>query len=249
MDRRLLISMLASLPALRAYADAVGYRGVREVTATRDGLTFRHRHDWSSPKVAPLFLDLSHHDKFLSMDNDFSFVELLQGDRLLFHSPAPALTYLWIAPEAQLFVGLSDIMLYNPYQLMVWRRDGSVLHHEHISSDVAKLSVAQQQDFTLRFPKAAQFLSDRYFTYDGATYLDFSILGVPNAIGDDAWSFLAGFRTRHPYSADFKESVTNEIQWFDAARPEISLEQSGGRVTLSLRSPSGRAMAIRLQPS
>src|SRR5689334_6303215 len=103
MNRRLFLSLLATLPAVRAYADSIGYTQVRQVTATRDGLTFHHRHAWNSPKLSSLFLDLAHHEKFLSTANDFAFVELLDGDRVLFRSPAPALTYLWISPDAQYF--------------------------------------------------------------------------------------------------------------------------------------------------
>jgi hypothetical protein len=247
MNRRLFISLLASLPALRVYADSVGYGGVHEAKATRDGLTFRHHHDWSSPKVSPMFGDLAHHDRFLSAANDFSFVELADGDHVLFRSPACALTYLWISPDAQLFVGLSDIKLYNPWQLMVWKRDGSILHREHIDAHVAKLSAPQKQEFAARFPEAAQFLADRYFTYGGATYLDFSILGVPNVIGEEAWKFLAAFMTAHPYGADFRESVTNYIEWFDARNPDVRVERNGGEWTVTLRSPSGNPVVIPLR--
>jgi len=193
-----------------------------------------------------MFLDLAHHDKFLSDANDFSFVELTDGDRMLFRSPSPALTHLWISPDAEYFVGLSDIMLYNPYQLMVWKRDSSARHREHIASHVAKLSAAQKQEFTERYPKAAQFLADRYFTYGGVAYLDYSILGVPNAIGDEAWHFLSGFAIPHPYGADFKESVTNRIEWFDVAMPDLGIGQSGATLNLALRSPSGNPISIPL---
>jgi hypothetical protein len=247
MNRRLFISLLASLPALRAYADSTAYSGVHEAKATRDSLTFHHRHDWSSPKVRPMFLDLSHHDRFLSAANDFSFVELLDGDRVLFRSPAPALSYLWISPDARFFVGLSDIKLYNPYQLMVWKRDGSILHREHICAQVAKLTAVQKQEFATRFPEAARFLADRYVTHRGATYLDFAILGVPDVIGEGAWKFLVAFMTAHPYGADFRESVTNNIEWFDAKRPEMNIERRGGGLTLSLRSPSGNPVVVSLQ--
>jgi hypothetical protein len=249
MNRRLFLSLLATLPAVRAYADSIGYTQVREVTATRDGLTFHHRHAWNSPKLSSLFLDLAHHEKFLSTANDFAFVELLDGDRVLFRSPAPALTYLWISPDAQYFVGLSNIKLYNPWQLMVWSRDGNVVRREHISSEVARLSPAQKQEFTTRFPHAAQFLADRYFTSGGVTYLDCFILGVPNEIGEAAWEFLRAHTTRHPYGSDFRESVTNFIDWFDTRQPDLALERRDTELNLTLRSLSGTPIVIPLQRS
>ncbi len=247
MNRRLFISLLGSLPAIRAGADSTAYSGVHESTARRDGLTFHHRHDWSSPSVAPLFRDLAHHERFLSADNDFSYVELIESDRVLFRSPAPALTHLWISTDRQLFVGLSSIKLYNPWQLMVWKRDGSAMHREHISSEVARLSAAQKVEFSTRFPEAARFLQNRYFIYGGATYLDFSILGVPNVIGDAAWKFLRGVSTSHPYGSDFRESVANWIEWFDSADPDVRIQRNGAEVNLALRSLSGTPLIIPIR--
>jgi hypothetical protein len=153
---------------------------------------------------------------------------------------------LWISADAQYFVGLSDIMLYNPYQLMVWKRDGSMMHREHISNRVARLTNAQKQEFARRFPDASRFLADRYFTYGGETYLDYAILGVPNVIGEAAWKFLTALTTSHPYGADFKESVTNYVEWFDAKNPEVSLVGRGTGLQLTLRSPTGNPVAIPL---
>ena len=65
-------------------------------------------------------------------------------------------------------------MLCNPYQLVVWRRDGTLVQSVHISDEVAKLTPEQRGDFAKRFPAAERFLSGRYFTYNDSTYLDYS---------------------------------------------------------------------------
>jgi hypothetical protein len=232
----------------RASADTVGYGGKHEIAVESGPLVFRHAHDWDSKQVQALFFDLAHHEKFFSAANDFSFVELRDSkDKLLFRSPSPALTKLWISPDAQFLVGLSDIKLYNPYQLVVWRPDGTLLHSEHISADVAKLTDAQRREFAQRFPKAEQFLTGRYFTRGNASYLDYVLLGVPNEIGEAAWDYLYPLRVRHPYSNDFGESVTNTVNWFDPKRPEPSITRQGTDWVLSLRSPSGKLMTIPLK--
>ncbi|HYF37891.1 MAG TPA: hypothetical protein VD994_21490 [Prosthecobacter sp.] len=244
-----LLTTLMFLTALQcALADGTGYSGYHEASATRGSLTVRHSHDWSSKKVHSLFQDLSHHEKFLTAANDFASTELRDGSTVLFKRPSPALTQVWISPDGQFVVGLSSVMLHNPYQLVIWKRDGTLLHREHIASEVAKLSSEQRREFARRFPKAEKFLAPRYFTVRGLLYLDYSILGVPNQIGTAAWEFLYPLRTPHPYSGDFSESVTNSVYWFHPKNPKIALLQKGTEFTLTLRSPTGKPMAISFKP-
>jgi hypothetical protein len=245
--KRWLFILFAVIAVRSAHADYAGYGGSHEVSTTSGSLTFRHVHNWDSPKLDPLFSNLTHHERFFSAANDFAFVELRDGNKMIFRSPSPALTHLWTSPDAQFFVGLSHIMLHNPYQLVVWQRDGTLVYREHISAEVAKLSPQQRRDFAKRFPKAEQFLAGRYFTHGAATYLDYSILGIPNEIGDAAFNYLFSFRVRHPYSDDFAESVTNVVEWFDPEHPKLSLARNGAVLILSLRSPTGKRMSIQLK--
>ncbi|RBP36651.1 hypothetical protein DES53_11690 [Roseimicrobium gellanilyticum] len=247
MQRRSLLAILLLLFAVQAQADFAAYSGIHEVTARKGTLTFRHVHNWNSPKLQPLFADLNHHETFFSPANDFAHVEVRDGNRVLFRSPSPGLTHLWISPDGQFFVGLSTIMLYNPYQLVVWQRDGTVLYRQHISHEVARLTPEQQRSFAKKFPKAEKFLSARYFTYGNGVYLDYSILGVPNEIGTRAWDYLTPFRVSHPYSDDFSESVTNYVGWFHEKSPRPGITRDDTGLTLSLRSPTGRQMTIPIQ--
>jgi hypothetical protein len=135
-------------------------------------------------------------------------------------------------------------MLDNPYQLVVWQHDGTVVHREHISAEVAELTPEHRREFAKRFPKAEQFLSGRYFIHGNSTYLDYSILGVPNHISKAAWDYLFPLRVPHPYSDDFGESVTNSVEWFDRERPNVSIARNGTEIVLSLRSPTGKHVTI-----
>ncbi len=245
--KRWLFMVLAVLAVQGAWADMVGYGETRQFSATNGVLTARHFHNWGSRKISGLFLDFNHHQRFFTAENDFAYVELLDSaGKVLFHAPSPALTYLWISPDSEYLVGLSSVMLYNPYQLVVWRRDGTLLHSEHISAEVASLSPEQRQEFARKFPEAERFLQQRYFTYHDATYLDFLILGVPNEIGEDAFKYLLALEVKHPYSSDFSHSVTNWVGWFDEKNPDPKIVSTGGKLVLQLRSPNGRQMEIPL---
>jgi hypothetical protein len=45
----------------------------------------------------------------------------------LFRRPVPALTHIWISPDSAYVVGISNVMLWNPYQLVVFSRSGDRL--------------------------------------------------------------------------------------------------------------------------
>jgi hypothetical protein len=247
MKRRLLV-LACLLAPCAGMADAVAYRSRVDIAvANNDKTAFHHVHDWSSKKLDALFDDIANHDKFFSAANDFSYVEAKDGQgKLLFRSPSPALTKLWISPDGQFFVGLSGIRRYNPYQLVVWQRDGKVLHREHIASEVARLTSEQRSEFSTRFPEAQAFLSKRYFNHGNAAYLDFSLQGMSKKIGMPALEYLRKLSVPHPYSGDFAESVTNSVVWFDDSDPALRMERTALGWMLYLRSPGGRQMAIQV---
>lgn len=218
--KRWLLMVLAVLVAQGAWADMVGHSGTSPF-GTTNGVLAAH---------------------YVSRS-----VELLDsGGKVLFHAPSPDLNYLWISPDSEYLVGLSSVKLNNPYQLMVWRRDGTLLHSEHISASVVRLSPEQRREFEQKFPEAERVLQQRYFTYNGATYLDLATLGSPHEIGRDAFEYLLALLVTHPYSNDFSESVTNWVYWFDEKNPDPKIVTVGGKLVLQLRSPSGRQMEIPL---
>lgn len=243
---KLLIALLSACFTQSAIADGAPYSGHHEVVATNGSWTVRHIHDWDWQKVDVLIPNSSHNEKIFTPANDFASTEFRDGSKLLFKSPSPALTHVWISPNGQFVVGLSDVMLRNPYQLVIWKKDGSLLHREHISAEVAKLSLEQRKDFALRFPTAEKLLTSRYLSRRGVLYLDYS--RVYNEIGEAAWKFLDSLRSPHPYSDDFIESVTNSVYWFDPKKPGISLTQKDGEFTLTLCSPTGKPMTINFKP-
>jgi hypothetical protein len=64
-----------------------------------------------------------------SADNDYSYLRLRDKatGAELFRRPVPALTHIWISPDSKYLVGISDVMLWNPYQLVVFSKSGDRL--------------------------------------------------------------------------------------------------------------------------
>lgn len=97
-----------ALLAWSAHADVVAYYGTVDLEARATTLTAKHHHNWRERE---------------------SYVELYEttSERLLFRQKSPPLTTLWISPDQKLVVGLSNIRLDNPIQIVVFGADGRVL--------------------------------------------------------------------------------------------------------------------------
>ena len=54
-------------------------------------------------------------------ENNYSYLLLREKatGTVVFRRPVPALTYIWISSDAKYVVGISKIMIWNPYQLVV----------------------------------------------------------------------------------------------------------------------------------
>jgi len=217
------------------FADAAAYAGRHEIAI--DGLngSLRHVHRWNNPENRKLFFDFQNHEKIFSTQNSFSYVEYIDRytEKVLFHYPSPAYTKLWSYYD-DIFVGMSHIKAYNPYQLVVWKRDGTVLYKAHFSDTVAEFSTDKLAEFKEKFPQVYQFLRTFFFEYKGKTYCDFMYLGIPNEIGKESWQFLYDLRKPHPFVPSM-ETVTNWIFWYGDQQPEMARINDKLILTIYLR--------------
>ncbi len=227
-----------------ARGDMVGYGGPHDCSASRDGFVFRHQHDWNWNVIDKLFEKHGSDPKAIfSDDNTFSHVELVdRSGKTLFRKPSPALTHLWVSPGAEYLVGISNVQLRNPYHLVIWRSDGTLVHARHISPTVARLTQTDRIEFIRRFPMSESRLSEDYFLHAGALYLAYD--HHQNDLPEDAWDFLKDFRVSNPIAPDISASVTNWIWWFDGQDPAIALEKKDRDLLLNLRSRKGRLISL-----
>lgn len=126
MMRKLFSTLLAAtffvLLANPAFADRAAYSGVLDLKKTSDALSVEHHHDWSNP---------AHLSSLRVVDRT--------SGKELFDKAVPAITYLWISPDSQYIVGLSNIKYLNQYQLIVLARSG----RELLKQDLSTLDWAQ----------------------------------------------------------------------------------------------------------
>jgi hypothetical protein len=234
--------------ALPALADMVAYGGKHSLSITNDVYIVNHTHDWSAGQLHELYSDLDHHERFFTKANNFSRITVLERatGREIFSSPSPAITYLWLSPDSRYLVCLSSIMLRNPYQLVIWDlRTKSLVWKEHIAATVAVLTKEKMRDFYQQFPKAERHLSPRTRVAGPKMIVDYSALGMPNTIGDEAFMYLLGYDKPHPYSTNFSQSVTNSVHWYYGT-PEIALVEAKRELVLSLLDPEQKRIFIHV---
>ena len=109
-----------------AFGDRVGYSKVVDLRAETGAVVAEHHHDWSRATEAARLKMISTTKDPFTAENTYSYLRLTDraSGRELFKKPVPALTRLWISPDSRYVVGLSNIMLWNPYQLVVFSRSG-----------------------------------------------------------------------------------------------------------------------------
>lgn len=120
---------LAIAASSAAHADMVGYAKVVELSVEASTLRAEHYHDWGSASRAARWKMISTTENPFTADNNYSSLRLY--DKVtgvdLFRRPVPALTHIWISPDSEYVVGVSNVMLWNPYQLVVFNRTGDRL--------------------------------------------------------------------------------------------------------------------------
>jgi hypothetical protein len=100
--------LLAFVPGA-AFADALAYDATVNLDVATPLLRAKHIHDGTRGLAWTVSLE----DKFTG--------------RVTSIAKVPALTYLWISKNSNYIVGLSNVMLKNPFQLLVFSKSGERL--------------------------------------------------------------------------------------------------------------------------
>ncbi|MEO7548161.1 MAG: hypothetical protein ABIT82_07040 [Ramlibacter sp.] len=135
-NKRLLAATMFPSVILSARADAVGYAAVYDCKAETDLIIAHHHHDWSAATRAARWKMISTDKDPFSPQNSYSFLRVTDRRTKVqkFQVPVPALAYLWISADSRFVVGVSDIKLWNPVQLVVFNSEGVLLLAKRVDS-------------------------------------------------------------------------------------------------------------------
>lgn len=129
--------LLLAAVCAAALADAVGYAKVSDIREQNDVLLVEHHHDWTRATEPARFKMITTTKDPFTAENTYSYLRVVDraSGRELFRAPVPALTHLWISPDSRYVVGLSHIMLWNPYQLVVFTREGRRVYEKDFTGE------------------------------------------------------------------------------------------------------------------
>jgi hypothetical protein len=122
--------------AIQVHADAVGYSSVFSCSAKSSQLLAEHHHDWSETTRDARWKMISTDKDLFTTQNTYSSLHVsdLRDGRQLFTAPVPALTHLWISEDSRFIVGISNIKLWNPIQVVVFCSRGTRLLARQVQS-------------------------------------------------------------------------------------------------------------------
>lgn len=240
-----IIGLIAILLYLNAKADMVPYSEIYDITIENNIYVLHHHHDWSN---GTLTTDIEP----FSERNSYSFLELTnkKNRNVVFRTPVPALTYIWISENSKYIVGLSQIKIDNPIQIVIFDVAGNLLYKEHISPEEACLTEDEYRKFLELYPLSKPILDDCYKEIEGLIYIDFMQMGMPNEIGEEAFEELCNYidNCLPRYSKNFHETVTNFVFWFKEDNPEIQIHEENGILKkISLLDPAGVRFEIPIK--
>ena len=242
----ILLVLLASL----SYADPYPYNKVALLKKESKNLLVIHYHDWSNTTKKSRFKMISTHQNPFTEENDYAFILAINKNTqdTIFNSPSPALTKIHISEDEKFIVGISNIMVWNPYQLVIYSDIGELIFKKHIADSEAKLDEVNYESFKKNYPKQHNLLEsmDRIDLVNGHYYLDFLSMDMPNKLGD-AWNYLFKFKTPNHLSGAFSETVTNWVYWYFEDSPKLKVELSNDQLySISLLDPDRERFEIKI---
>lgn len=166
--------------------------------------------------------------------------------KTLFVAPTPALTALWISPDQRYVVGLSNIKLWNPYQLVVYRMDGVLVFRMHVAESEACFDRVQFARFYSDHAQIQPLLKERSVIRNDKIFVDYGFMNAPLRFGRETWFALYAKRCPSHLSANITETTANFVRWYRESEPGISLDvdEHGAAVGLTLLDPIGAPIRI-----
>ena len=163
---------------------------------------------------------------------------------MLHKFPCPALSWIGVTNDSKYVIGLSEIMLDNPFQLVVYDSNGHLLAKQHITPEVACLTHDDYLTLYSSYSQKFDALSDRIWIDSNTVYVDFMSMDMPRRLGK-LWDDLIDYKCNSPFSSSFSESVTNWVFWFDVSNPDPKvIEENNQPVGLRLLDRNGETFYI-----
>lgn len=216
------------------YADIASYNSASVVLAESNKLSIFHYHDYTNRRHNELnnILKYGSNAIFNEQYNTYSYLIAINKitKDTLFKKPCPPLTKIIVSEDEKYIVGLSDIKLRNPYELVIFDTLGHLIYKRDIGALKFRFFDNELKQLIDQFPNSFNTLinDDRIEFEDGFWQV------APNymEIQDTAFkSFLLSFpMTSDNIFVNQTESVTNFKYWFDEKEPSVKIIEKNGKI-------------------
>jgi hypothetical protein len=217
--------LVAGAVALRA--DRTGYSEIVELRSVDRDLIVTHHHDWTARTREARYRMISSHQDPFRNDNTYASLTWSASDgRVLRRVPGPALTWIGFSNDGRYVIGLSDIKLWNPYQLVVYDRQGRLLLKRGVTQSLACMS-RDRYEALRKTPRGQERkLQENAWVVRDTVYVDYLDKDLPRSLE----TALSGLGCAWPW-APVSESVTNWVRWFDERHPAPEIVEVAGAPT------------------
>ncbi|WP_405207181.1 hypothetical protein [Aquimarina sp. LLG6339-5] len=232
--------------SLIAKADPFAYSGKVLITTESKNFIANHYHNWTSDTEDELHEMIMTDQNPFNAKNNYGYIELLdkKTGELIFKKPSTALTKIIISENEKHIVGISNIMVWNPYQLVVYNTKGILVKKRNFSSEESKLTLSQYDEFSMAFPKECEDLVDFTYFDNEFVYIDFLRMNMPKKLGK-AWGFLIDYVAPNHLTPNIWETTTNYVYWFSEKNPEISLKYNNKNlISININDPKNEKFKI-----
>ncbi len=249
MNTRIFTLIFCLLTSNVLFADMIGYSSTLTLKIKSKNFIIVHYHDWTVKTNDTRFKMITTDQNPFTKDNNYAFIECInrKTGKVIFKKPCPALTKIEISNDERYIIGISKIMLWNPYQLVVYSTNGNLIKARHIESEEAKLTLKECTEFKKRFNNQYQYLDSVNSIYNGSNFVYIDFMNMPEKLGK-AWDFLLNHSCNNHLSDNFSESVTNWIFWFDEKNPGIHINYKKNNLhSISLLDPKQKRIEIKIK--
>lgn len=230
-----LFIVICVISSNNAFADISSYRATRAFKETTKNFVITHYHDYSYRKENERRNIFSYGPNAIFSDslNSYSYILAISktsGDTL-FKKPCPPLTKIVVSKDEKYIIGLSEIKLNNPYELVIFDTTGNLLYKRNIGGLKFELTEENLKQLIQLFPKSFQLLMiDEAIVFEDEKW---QISPSYRSIRDTS---LRSFLLKLPMQFNDNifirksESVTNFIYWFDNKNPAVTIIEKKGKI-------------------
>ena len=243
----LLLTFLAISMAVKA--DPLAYNEKVLITTESKNFIVKHYHNWTDDTKDELYEMITTDQNPFTYKNNYGYIELLdkKTGKLIFKKPSTALTQIIISENEKHIIGISNIMIWNPYQLIIYDNNGALIKKRNFSSKESKLTSSEYDKFSTEFPKQCEDLVEFTYFDDGFVYIDFLRMNMPKKLGK-AWDFLIDYTAPNHLTPNISETTTNDVYWFSEKNPEINMIYNNERlISININDPKNKRIEIDIR--